>query len=175
MAKVNGMKEKLHWPLYDDYNVAAGKALGPGTIPFFVNIQNKTRMGTNMQTSGVLPSQNSYEARALRVVVNGLTVDELTSLIYGSVIRFIVGEKIMVESPTFLFPSGAGVYNPSAIGHGEPNPKEIFSFAEPIFIESHQSFVVELAFPDGPNTSFNVKDNARLWVCLDGYLKRDVL
>ncbi len=40
-------------------------------IRFFVDIQNKTKLETNLQASGVLPSQNRFEARALRVVTSG--------------------------------------------------------------------------------------------------------
>ena len=33
----------------------------------------------------------------------------LADLIYNSVTSLLVGEKIMIEAPTFWFPSGAGV------------------------------------------------------------------
>ena len=41
-------------------------------ICFFVDIQNKTKLETNLQASGVLPSQNPFQARALRVVTSDL-------------------------------------------------------------------------------------------------------
>ena len=41
-------------------------------IRFFVDVQNKTRLETNLQASGVLPSLNTFEARAMRVVVSSL-------------------------------------------------------------------------------------------------------
>ena len=44
----------------------------PRVIRFFVDVQNKTKLETNMQAAGMLPSQNSFEARALRVVVSSL-------------------------------------------------------------------------------------------------------
>jgi hypothetical protein len=82
MAKVQGIKEKLHWPLYDAF-VVPEKNGGPTPtfqtemdkrdsriLRFFVDVQNKTRLETNLQASGQLPSLNSYEVRALRVVVS---------------------------------------------------------------------------------------------------------
>ena len=84
MAKVQGVKEKLHSPLYDAFFVkeelsehATPKKFtdfmtDPRVIRFFVDIQNKTKLETNLQASGVLPSLNTFEARALRVVVSNL-------------------------------------------------------------------------------------------------------
>ena len=83
MAKVEGLKEKLHFPLYDAFfvppplDLANPQTLGdsltdPRVIRFFVDVQNKTKLETNMQAAGTLPSQNSYDARSLRVVVSNL-------------------------------------------------------------------------------------------------------
>ena len=110
----------------------------PRMIRFFVDVQNKTKLETNLQASGVLPSQNRFEARALRVVTSGLKADDLSDLIYNSVTTLLVGEKIMVEAPTYLFPSGAGVSGVSlpatstVTNHGEPDPMATFRFAEPV-------------------------------------------
>ena len=85
MAKVEGLKEKLHYPLYDAFFVPPpsngspdphrrldGSMTDPRVIRFFVDVQNKTKLETNMQAAGTLPSQNSFEARAMRVVVSSL-------------------------------------------------------------------------------------------------------
>jgi hypothetical protein len=48
------------------------KERDPRMIRFFVDVQNKTRLETNLQASGVLPSQNAFEARAMRIVVSSL-------------------------------------------------------------------------------------------------------
>jgi hypothetical protein len=218
MAKVQGMKEKLHSPLYDAFFVKdEDKVVGattvkktftefmapdPRVIRFFVDIQNKTKLETNLQAAGVLPSLNTFEARALRVVVSNLRSTEfkpskegpaskfaaneseiLADLIYNSVTSLIVGEKIMIEMPTFWFPSGAGV-SPglNVSSHGEPDPTATFRFAEPVFIEPQQSFRVEMAFPQGvPGANpvdhtklAHVTGPLRIWVVLDGYLTRDV-
>ena len=88
MAKVQGVKEKLHSPLYDAFFVKEELKDGtnpkkftdfmtdPRVIRFFVDIQSKTKLETNLQASGVLPSLNTFEARALRVVVSNLRPTE---------------------------------------------------------------------------------------------------
>jgi len=212
MAKVQGVKEKLHSPLYDAFFVKQEGSkkftdfmTDPRVIRFFVDIQNKTRLETNLQASGVLPSLNTFEARALRVVVSNLRPSEgkdgkedplrkprnesaiLADLIYNSVTSLIVGEKIMIEMPTFWFPSGAGVSPGLTVSnHGEPDPTATFRFAEPVYIEPQQNFRVEMAFPQGvpgvaagivPDDTHklaHVTGPLRIWVVLDGYLTRDV-
>ncbi len=225
MAKVQGVKEKLHSPIYDAFFVKDEDKGGgvkktftdfmtdPRVIRYFVDIQNKTKLETNLQASGVLPSLNTFEARALRVVVSNLRLTErkkitptkgggatgatieieaqiseseiLADLIYNSVTSLIVGEKIMIEMPTFWFPSGAGVSPgfPTVSNHGEPDPTATFRFAEPVYIEPQQNFRVEMAFPQGvPGAGVTpeetklagMKGPLRIWVVLDGYLTRDV-
>lgn len=228
MAKVQGVKEKLHFPLYDAFFVPEpgegtppnppgtfqSAMTDPRVIRFFVDIQNKTKLETNLQAAGVLPSLNTFEARALRVVISNLrlkeikervrkppadaskppTIEEkaliseseiLADLIYNSVTTLLVGEKIMIEAPTFWFPAGAGVFPgfPTVSDHGVPDPMATFRFAEPVFIEPQQNFRVEMLFPRGvpgqgtppnPNQLAGVTGPLRIWVALDGYLTRDV-
>jgi hypothetical protein len=213
MAKVQGVKEKLHSPLYDAFFVPgappdktfSAAMTDPRMIRFFVDVQNKTKLETNLQAAGVLPSLNTFEARALRVVVSSLhrydpkaqgpkaelkaernEAEILADLIYNSVTALIVGEKVMIEMPTFWFPAGAGV-SPgfsTVTNHGEPDPTATFRFAEPVFIEPQQNFRVEMLFPQGvpgqgaqqpdENKLAGVKGPLRIWVVLDGYLTRDV-
>jgi hypothetical protein len=253
MGKVQGVKEKLHYPIYDaffvpkdDQKTFQNFMTDPRMIRFFVDVQNKTRLETNLQASGVLPSLNTFEARAMRVVVSALGLprafnrDEiinkadqyfkdrtdarcqdkshencdrtklrnaedkllsgiqtefesacaaasliLSELIYNSVTTLLVGEKIMIEMPTYFFPSGAGVHpgNGTISNHGEPDPMATFRFAEPVIIEPQQNFRVEMSFPQGvpgqvtssdPSRLANIKGPFRIWVVLDGYLTRDV-
>jgi hypothetical protein len=203
MAKVQGVKEKLHMPLYDAFLVRPDQtfvdAMGRDgrMIRYFVDVQNKTKLETNVQASGVLPSQNTFEARAMRVVISGLDSDTnpelenqepdiLSQLIYNSVTTLLVGEKVMIEMPTFYFPSGAGVSpgRGTATNHGAPDPLATFRFAEPVPIEPHQNFRVEMLFPQGvpgqtspagtPPGLAGVRGPLRIWVILDGYLTRDV-
>lgn len=207
MAKVNGVKEKVHSPIYDAFFVPELNPQGqpntfgeemnrrdPRVIRFFVDVQNKTRLETNLQAAGVLPSQNMFEARALRVVVSRIDpraadgqatntddTDFLSQLIYNSVTTLLVGEKAMIEMPTYWFPAGAGVA--TVPNHGEPDALATFRFAEPVFIEPQQNFRVEMLFPQGvpgqgtppiPLTLAGTIGALRVWVVLDGYLTRDV-
>src|SRR4030095_8489714 len=68
--------EKVHLPLYDSVFVAPGKQLRDiatsSVLKFFVNVQGKTKLQTNMQSTSLLPHWNTFEARALRVVVSDL-------------------------------------------------------------------------------------------------------
>jgi hypothetical protein len=207
MAKIQGMKEKLHMPLYDAFFVPgtrngtpartfAEMMTDPRAIRFFVDVQNKTRLETNLQAAGVLPSLNTFEARAMRVVASSLIETAsigsppsprqlqqfepnfLAELIYNSVTTLLVGEKIMIEMPTFYFPSGAGItgqFLGVVFNHGDPDPLATFRFAEPVFIEPQQNFRVEMLFPQGvPEPVSRSIGPIRLWVVLDGYLTRDV-
>jgi hypothetical protein len=175
MARVQGVKEKLHSPIYDAFFVPglvgttpakkfSQVMTDPRMIRFFVDVQNKTKLETNLQAAGVLPSLNTFEARAMRVVMSSIEevvqsppmaaqveADILADLIYNSVTTLLVGEKIMIEMPTFYFPAGAGVSpgSPNVKNHGEPDPMATFRFAEPVFIEPQQNFRVEMLFPQG--------------------------
>jgi hypothetical protein len=166
----------------------------PRVIRFFVDVQNKTKLETNMQAAGTLPSQNSYDVRSLRVVVSNLVqrkdetkpeklkdlvteVEFVSALIHSSVTTLLVGEKTMIEMPTFGFPSGAGVFSgfPALATSGIPNPMAVFRFAEPVMIESQQNFRVEMQFPrEVPRPVANANGPLRVWVVLDGYMVRDV-
>jgi hypothetical protein len=202
MAKVQGVKEKLHFQLYDAFFVEGvdpkitfkDAMTDPRMVRFFVDVQNKTKLETNLQAAGVLPSLNTFEARAMRVVVSNVlngTVNPdfqdaeiLADLIYNSVTTLLVGEKIMVEAPTFYFPSGAGTSSGTTpvANHGEPDPMATFRFSEPVILEPQQNFRVEMLFPRGvpgqddkaAKKLANVKGPLRIWVVLDGYLTRDV-
>jgi len=210
MAKVQRVKEKLHFPIYDSFFVSDKDSkktfvdfmTDPRVIRFFVDVQGKTKLETNMQAAGVLPSRNSFEARALRVVMSDLRFPSVarkdalkrnlqegevtTGVIYHSVTTLYVGEKVMIEMPTFFFPSGSGVFPgyPTVTNHGVPSSEATFRFAEPVLIDEQQSFRVEMSFPHGvpgqeksppdPTTLAGVKGPFRIWVVLDGYLIRDV-
>jgi hypothetical protein len=203
MAKVQGVKEKVHLPIYDAFLVKEKEKFGRAmndqrSIRFFVDVQNKTRLETNLQASGVLSSLNEFEARALRVVFSSLhrfdpkdklkpefnEAELLADFINNSVTTLIVGEKVMMEMPTWFFPGGAGVQSasPTVSTHGDPNPRATFHFAEPVFIDKQQSFRVEILFPQGvpgqgdpdPHRLANAEGPIRIWVVLDGYLTRDV-
>src|SRR5215204_5015702 len=76
MAIVQGIREKVHLPIYDSLSVEPRKQLReaePSSIlKFFVNVQGKTKLETNLQSASLLPHYNTFEARAMRVVISDL-------------------------------------------------------------------------------------------------------
>ena len=65
----------------------------------------------------------------------------LGNFVYNTVTTFYVGEKIMIQMPTWFFPSGAGPWAVSGKGltHGEPNPTATFRFAGSASIPNSRS------------------------------------
>src|SRR5689334_20853273 len=76
MATVQGIREKVHLPIYDSVVVEPKKQLrdlGNGsTLKFFVDVQKKNKLETNLQSASLLPHYNTFEARAMRVVLSDL-------------------------------------------------------------------------------------------------------
>lgn len=322
MAVVKGVKERVHLPIYDAISVEPERQLREvattgNHLRFFVNVQDKTKLQTNLQSASLLPHYNTFEARALRVVISDLppeiveddeetTIEEygvvlrddegdwpidsegrtegdagyteadivyaditanltrlwealeearkseygeaefypdddevelwmydgadnpvdlpdetavldsdasifvpeadilaairdlpetiqppkeqlfrnngngtlIGKLVYNTVTTLYVGEKVMIQMPTWFFPAGAGPYSESVdlTTHGEPSPIATFRFAEPIFIDRQQNFRVEIEIPD-PKIADQIKrlyGPFHIWVVLDGYMTRDV-
>jgi hypothetical protein len=98
--------------------------------------------------------------------------------VYNTVTTLFVGEKIMIQRPTWFFPAGAGPFSESArfTTHGEPDPMATFRFAEPIFIDKQQNFRVEIETPDSDTLKEiqKIYGPLNIWVVLDGYMTRDV-
>ena len=292
MAIVQGIREKVHLPIYDSLTVESGKQLrdteNSGILKFFVDVQKKTKLETNLQSASLLPHYNTFEARALRVVISDLppeypdsrivqakdievanarnatgpvtdpvsanfsinlrramelieearksadsevtlafddpdvkelkftpdtvisgdlvlelaTLEDLVDsldknappreqrrrnngggsiigkLVYNTVTTLYVGEKIMIQMPTWFFPGGAGPYAEKAnvTTHGKPTPLATFRFAEPIFIDKQQNFRVEIEIPDTDTLKEiqSIYGPLNIWVVLDGYMTRDV-
>ena len=357
MAIVQGIKEKVHLPIYDSLAVEGAQQLreveASGTLKFFVNVQGKTKLETNLQSASLLPHYNTFEARAMRVVISDLppefsdkitvdgeefpvtddngddilvngdgtlfeppvtgtppsappaeppsdaartakstksdataavagvveppltvvadftfgldrlmellaearespdrttfvdvddddvvlkaidddgdvadinqdvlvqtvsdaggsidiTVGDIETLIdenidekeqppkeqirpnngsgtiigkfiYNTVTTLYVGEKIMIQMPTWFFPAGAGPYSETGhfTTHGEPSPLATFRFAEPIYIDKQQNFRVEMEVPDTDTLKEiqRIYGPLNIWVVLDGYMTRDV-
>jgi hypothetical protein len=324
MAVVQGIKERVHLPIYDSLTVEPEKQLrdaeNTGVLKFFVNVQGKTKLETNLQSASLLPHYNTFEARAMRVVISDLppvfpeepsakdeeldVVDEsdniigatvadgeiqadsltnevpvsgppfpikadielgldrlmellkearesdgfaelpvdeagvalktsqgqiklkenekvadfggliflsvarlellieenledpkkippreqlrpnngagnfISKLIYNTVTTLYVGEKIMIQMPTWFFPAGAGPYSETDkfTTHGEPSPLATFRFAEAVAIDKNQNFRVEIEIPDSDvlKEIQRVYGPLNIWVVLDGYMTRDV-
>ncbi|HEY3040094.1 MAG TPA: hypothetical protein VGJ66_15250 [Pyrinomonadaceae bacterium] len=102
----------------------------------------------------------------------------LGKLLYNSVTTLFVGEKIMIQMPTWFFPAGAGPYSEDGqvVTNGFPTPQATFRFAEPVIIDTQQHFRVELEIPEGDTFQElqGINGPFLLWVVLDGYMTRDV-
>jgi hypothetical protein len=102
----------------------------------------------------------------------------LAQLIYNSVTTLFVGEKIMIQMPTWFFPAGAGPYSDDGrvVTHGFPTPQATFNFAEPVLIDTQQNFRVEIEFPEAGAAEElrSIYGPFFIWVVLDGYMTRDV-
>jgi hypothetical protein len=98
-------------------------------------------------------------------------------LIFNSVTTFFVGEKVMIQAPTWFFPGGGGPYsgNGRVINHGFPSPEATFHFAEPVFIDAQQNFRVEMEIPDAVALGElqRIYGPFFIWVTIDGYMRRD--
>src|SRR5262245_38089776 len=74
MAVLRGIQEKVHLPLYDSVFVRPRQQLreveSSSVLKFFVNVQRKNKLETNMHTGSVLTHWNILDTLALRVVIS---------------------------------------------------------------------------------------------------------
>ena len=108
----------------------------------------------------------------------------LSDLINNSVVTLIVGEKIMIQAPTWFFAGDAGITSgfPNVSNQAASNPMGSFRFSEPVVIDKQQNFRLEMSFPHGlpgaatqpePDGLAGLKGPFRIWVVMDGSLTRD--
>jgi len=102
----------------------------------------------------------------------------ISKIIFNTVTTLFVGEKIMIQMPTWFFPGGAGAYSEGAtfVSHGEPSPMATFRFAEPIYIDKQQNFRVEIEVPDADTLKEvqKIYGPFYIWIVIDGYMTRGV-
>jgi hypothetical protein len=127
---------------------------------------------------GALDQKNRKAPPKEQIRPNNGSGTIIGKLIYTTVTTLYVGEKIMIQMPTWFFPAGAGPYSESGgiTTHGEPSPTATFRFAEPIFIDKQQNFRVEMEVPDSDvlKELHKLYGPLFMWVVLDGYMVRDV-
>jgi hypothetical protein len=108
----------------------------------------------------------------------GNSAQIFAKLIFNSVTSLFVGEKVMIQMPTWFFPAGGGPYsgNGRVTSHGFPGPEATFRFAEPVSIVAQQNFRVEMEIPDASvlGELQRIYGPFFIWVALDGYMRRDV-
>jgi|GEM_PF-1730865 len=122
-----------------------------------------------LQDPLLLPTADQLAGRLERI---------FSTLIYNSVTTFTVGEKTMIQMPTWFFPAGGGVWSEDSrsITHGLPTPQATFRFAEPVVIDTQQNFRVEIEIPEQDVLAEiqRLYGPLFLWVVLDGFMVRDV-
>ena len=134
--------------------------------------------GKLLTLSNQLRTQGANVPSNVQIIPNNGFGTVIGKLIYNTVTTFFVGEKIMIQVPTWFFPAGAGPYSESGgtITHGYPNPQATFRFAEPVVIETQQNFRVEIEIPESEvlKEFQSLYGPLFIWVVLDGYMTRDV-
>ena len=194
MATTQGIREKVHLPIYDSLTVEPGKQ--PRDIEtshiltLFAHARDKTKLETN---AALLSRFTRFEAIAMQVVISDLPPELssdgtvaadnsprhlITRLTYNTVTTLFVGEKTIIQMPTWFFRGGAGTHSDATnvSNHGEPSPTAVFRFAEPIVIDKQQNFRVEIEATHADFMTGTQRMYGRLliWVVLDGYMIRDV-
>jgi hypothetical protein len=128
-------------------------------------------IGLERKVTRVLPPNE-------QLLANGGFGGVIGKFIYNTVTTFFVGEKIMIQVPTWFFPAGAGPYSEDGkvTTHGYPNPQATFHFAEAVTIDAQQNFRVEIEVPESDvlGELQRVYGPLSIWVVLDGYMTRDV-
>ncbi len=113
-----------------------------------------------------------------QLLANGDFGGVIGKLIYNTVTTFFVGEKNMMQAPTWFFPAGAGPFSEDSrvTTHGYPSPQATFQFAEAVKIDAQQNFRVEIEVPESDVLSElqRLYGPLFIWVVLDGYMTRDV-
>jgi hypothetical protein len=154
-----------------------GVSLRSGNVPFSPTEQFLDAAPVVMLSAGRIEAMiESLEKKAPPAEQIRADQGVINKLIYNTVTTFFVGEKIVIEMPTWSFLSGP---RPSALiieSISRDHQSANFRFSEPIFIDKQQNFRAEIAAPD--NNVFKqiqqIYGPLIVWVVLDGDLIRDV-
>lgn len=151
-----------------DLALAPGSTLATGE---FVEISRETlRRAAEQFGRNAIPINEQLRTNDFGGVIG--------KFIYNTVTTFFVGEKIMIQVPTWFFPAGAGPFSEDGkvTTHGYPSPQATFQFAEAVKIDAQQNFRVEIEVPESDVLSElqRLYGPLAIWVVLDGYMTRDV-
>jgi len=192
MAKLVGVRERLHKPFYDTICRAdTGVAASP-TVAAETRLFNGTNLGleywTNMQVAGQFSCDSTYILLAMRCYMQ--FVGTVANTIYSWAaqqlyLTLVTGEKPMVTAPAWMFPQGGGIWGYDSVTpiscNGTPQTDSILKLAKPVPIPARQSFNVKASFyamttSDIRATYLNTThtSNREIKVVIDGLLTRDV-
>lgn len=190
MPRLHGVRERRHQPFWDTLTRTTGDPATPiqNLTALFGNANIGQLAFTNMQSAGVLASDQTYVILALRcwLFFDG-TNRRANYLGTASQLYWTlqVGDKPLFQAPCWYFPSGGGVWGfdstDSIYNLGEPSQEAILKLARPIVVPVRQNFSAAAQFfavgttvaLDGLNTGATDDQKVILFM-LDGLQTRDV-
>jgi len=185
---ITGVKERV-WFTYYDSNIVDKTDAATQEGKFFVNIQGKTLIETNMPTSGVLPDPEvfvvHYVSSYIYPQIQGQSsvFNDLTLIANNTVFTMRVNQKKYYQSLSWDIPSGGGqrgfampasASTDELMWNGDVSQISMKRLRIPVIIRRSQQFVVEYLID---NRAWNVlTDNAQTWwyFLLHGELYRAV-
>ena len=186
MPRIHGTRERRHQPIYDSLLRTTGApttALQSST-KLFGNANVGNLAFTNLQTAGVLASDQTYIVMALRCFMYfvGTNSEALFQQVSSQLtFTFTLGDKPQFVSPAWYLPAGGGVFGPNDTSNGWPSQDAILKLARPIVIPVRQNIIVDAQFftLGGTNalTTINraaVDDQMSVIYMIDGIQTRDV-
>ena len=154
MPRIAQIRQRRHQPFW----ASLVRALGPLTTPIASGAKLFSSIGgnkaeTNMQTAGVLPSDQTYVILSARVFMHFEGTNKRTNYRRVASQMFntlYVGDAPQFEAPCWYYPAGGGIAGhdatESVLNNGEPTTKSIMLFAKPISVPVRQHFAVQCDF-----------------------------
>lgn len=157
MPRLHGVRERLHQPFWDSLIRTTGvpaAALGASTRLFGnANVGNLAL--TNLQTAGVLASDQTYVILSLRCYLyfDGTNARaNYQNVSSQCTFTLNLGTKPQFQAPVWYAPAGGGIYSGGAaagaptFNNGFPSQDAILKLARPIVVPVRQNFNVNMEF-----------------------------
>lgn len=192
---IRGAKERIWWTYYDSEKIDQADAATASQYLFRVPIGGvsgaftKTKIWTNMTTSGVLPSPQEFIVHYVACyvfpyIISPVTLTDLALVANNLVMTFTVNQKTYYETLSWDMPSGGGqrMYSPAAsltaapdfLFNGDANQLGIKRLRVPVFILENQSFNWHIEMD--PAAFAALTEDAVIWfyVLMHGELYRQI-
>jgi hypothetical protein len=144
--------EAISQPLYDAENVVTGAS----TTVFFQNPAGRSRLFTNLETTGSLTWPKRFSVKAFRLVTPpSADARDVFSILSNGWFTFRVGEKDYFVTPNFLLTPGVGIETALITGaaapiapvaglnyghNGRADHRNLYTLQHSIWIPSVQNF-----------------------------------
>ncbi len=193
MPRIHGVRERLHQPFWDTLIRATGAPVTPlgQQSKLFGNANVGQLDRTNMQTAGVLASDQTYVVLALRCYMffDGTDARTLYQQVSSQLyFTFTLGNKPVFQAPAWYHPAGGGIFGSGATAadaviynNGWPSQDAILKLARPIVIPVRQNISVDASFfPVGLTNILTLMnapapdDQQVVMYMIDGLQTRDV-